>query len=187
MSELPTIDTPRLRLRPFTLQDAPRLQQICSDRDVASTTLALPHPYTLADAEGWIPKVAEEFSAGVAITLAITMRDVGLVVGNVTLRLNRENGTGSLGYLIGRRYWNRGYCTEAARALVAYGFSELGLRRVQAEHFATNPASGRVMQKLGMTQEGVLRKRFERFGQAEDAVVYGLLREEAPDLVCGVC
>jgi RimJ/RimL family protein N-acetyltransferase len=179
MHELPTIDTPRLRLRPFTPQDAPRLAHLCADPDVASTTLNLPHPYQLSDAQRWIPKHAEEFDSGVAMTLAVTMRDVELLVGNITLRLCRSHNSGELGYLVGRRYWGRGYCTEAARAVVAYAFAELGLERVEAQHFARNPASGRVMEKIGMTREGLLRQSLCRWGQREDAIIYGILKQDA--------
>ena len=185
MHELPTIDTPRLRLRPFTPDDAPRLRKLCADPDVASSTLHLPHPYQLSDAENWIHKHVAEFEAGQAMTLAITLRDVELLVGNVTLRMCRANASGELGYLIGRRYWGRGYCSEAARAVVAFGFGELGLQRIEAQHFARNPASGRVMEKIGMQREGVLRQSLCRWGQREDAVIYGLLKHEA--VPCAAC
>ncbi len=184
MPELPTIDTPRLRLRPFALDDAPALYRLCANPEVAATTLNLPQPYALADAENWIPKHAAEFDAGVAMTLAITMRDVGILVGNISLRICRAHARGDLGYLIGRPYWGRGYCTEAARAVAAFGFGELDLNRIEAQHFARNPASGRVMQKVGMRYEGTNRQSLRRFGQYEDAVIYGLLREEAVHLQC---
>lgn len=75
-------------------------------------------------------------------------------------------------------YWNQGYMTEAARTLVQYGFQELKLNRVEATHYKNNPASGRVMQKIGMQQEGVRRQQTLRFGQFEDCVVYGLLASD---------
>lgn len=83
-----------------------------------------------------------------------------------------------LGYWLGVPYWNRGYMTEAVQALVGYGFTELGLNKITASHFARNPASGRVMQKLGMTQEGLLRQDVRKNDDFEDLVLYGLLAEE---------
>jgi [ribosomal protein S5]-alanine N-acetyltransferase len=175
---LPTLDTPRLRLRPFTLDDAPALARICADRDVAKTTLTLPHPYQLSDATTWIPKHTANFEAGAAMTLAITMRDLGILVGNVGLTIHPDHHSAEMGYLIGKAYWGRGYCTEAAHAVLAYAFSALKLNRIYASHFATNPASGRVMQKIGMTYEGRRRQHYFRFGQFVDAVQYGILKDD---------
>src|SRR5437016_881122 len=116
MPNLPTLHTKRLTLRPYTMADAQELCDICDDPDLASTTLTLPNPYALSDAEQWIPKHAAEFEDGVAMTLAITLRATGEMVGNVGLRLCPQHARGELGYLIGKRYWGRGYCTEAVRA-----------------------------------------------------------------------
>jgi RimJ/RimL family protein N-acetyltransferase len=106
------------------------------------------------------------------------------MVGNVGLRLCPQHARGELGYLIGKRYWGRGYCTEAVRAALRYAFNELKLNRVFAEHFSRNPASGRVMQKTGMRYEGILRQHLRKLdGQFEDAVTYGILRAEAGELL----
>src|SRR2546423_14145638 len=148
MPQLPTLDTPRLRLRPFTLDDAPSLLQICSDREVAATTLTLPHPYELKHATEWIPKHAVEFDAGEAMTLATTLRggaSDGLLVGNISLRIHKAHQNAEMGYLVGKAYWGRGYCTEAARAAVGYGLAPPGPPRPLARHLARNPAAGRGM------------------------------------------
>ena len=83
-----------------------------------------------------------------------------------------------MGYWIGVPYWNKGYCSEAAKALIGYGFDELGLNRVFAEHMVRNPASGRVMEKAGMTYEGTLRQHVKKWDRYEDLKVYGILRTE---------
>jgi RimJ/RimL family protein N-acetyltransferase len=79
---------------------------------------------------------------------------------------------------MGVPFWNHGYCSEAARALVTYGFEQMGLHRIYAFHFARNPASGRVMQKAGMTCEGTLRQHVKKWERYEDLVAYGILRSE---------
>ncbi len=184
MPELPTLHTRRLILRPFAMADAPELRAMCDDPDLASTTLTLPNPYALSDAEQWIPKHAAEFENGVAMTLAITLRETGVMVGNVSLRLCPPHARAELGYLIRKRYWGHGYCTEALRAVVRHGFAELKLNRIFAEHFTRNPASGRVMQKTGMRHEGILRQHLRKLdGRFEDAVTYGILRAEAAELL----
>jgi RimJ/RimL family protein N-acetyltransferase len=83
-----------------------------------------------------------------------------------------------MGYWIGKPFWNNGYCTEAARAVVEYGFGPLGLERIYANYLARNPASGRVLHKLGMTEEGHLRRHRRKFGRYEDLIVCGLLKSE---------
>ena len=82
-----------------------------------------------------------------------------------------------LGYWIGKPYWGQGYCTEAARATLDFGFEQLGLNRIFAHHFARNPASGRVMQKIGMTREGRLRQHVKKWDAFEDLELYGILKD----------
>ena len=84
-----------------------------------------------------------------------------------------------MGYWMGVPYWNHGYCSEAARALVAHGFQQMGLHRIYAFHFVRNPASGRVMQKAGMTYEGTLRQHVKKWERYEDLTAYGILRSES--------
>lgn len=103
------------------------------------------------------------------------------------LILDSENNCAELGYWIGKPYWGRGYCTEAARAIVRYGFDDLHLHRIHSSHFASNPASGRVMQKIGMTREGCLRQHIRKWGQWEDVVLYGILRSQWQSRGMGNC
>jgi ribosomal-protein-alanine N-acetyltransferase len=77
-----------------------------------------------------------------------------------------------------KEHWNAGYATEAARAVVAFGFAQLGLNRVQAYHYSRNPASGRVLVKIGMSHEGHLRRHILKWGVFEDIDLYGILAEE---------
>ena len=146
--DLPVLETERLVLRPFALADATRVQQMCNDDAVASTVLNMPHPYPEGAAEKWIATHADCFRQGTEVTLAITLKPAGTVVGSIGLSVNKAHKRGELGYMVAREDWNHGYCTEAARALMEYGFTVLGLNRIQAMHFPRNPASGRVMQKL---------------------------------------
>ena len=172
------IETDRLTLRPYSLADAGRVQQMCNDWEIASTTLVLPHPYPDGAAEQWISTHAESFRQGAGAVLAITLKPDGSVIGTVPLSINKNHQRGELGYMVAKEHWNRGYCTEACRALMSYGFSTLGLDRIQAMHFPRNPASGRVMQKLGMTREGLLRQYVSNRGTHEDIIMYPILRHE---------
>ena len=175
---LPVLETERLVLRPYVLADAPAVQQMCDDRAIADTTLAIPHPYPDGAAEQWISTHGENFRQGTEVTLAITLKPDGQVVGSMALSVNKNHRRGELGYMVAKEHWNRGYCAEAARAMIDYGFGVLGLNRIQAMHFPRNAASGRVMQKLGMTKEGLLRQYVCNRESFEDVVLYSAVRPE---------
>lgn len=99
-------------------------------------------------------------------------------MGAVSLKLCLAHQRAELAYWLVMPYWNAGHMTEAARALVEYGFDKLHLNRIEAGHYRTNPASGRVMQKIGMQYEGTHRQHTLRFGQFEDRLVCGLLASD---------
>jgi RimJ/RimL family protein N-acetyltransferase len=118
------------------------------------------------------------FEAGEGCAFAIVLRDSGKLVGSVALSTSARFQRAELGYWIGKPYQNNGYATEASEAVLEYGFLSLNLNRIHASHMRRNPASGRVMEKLGMSREGCLRQHAERDGIFEDLEVYGLLRSE---------
>jgi ribosomal-protein-alanine N-acetyltransferase len=176
--EMPVLLTPRLQLRPFTLQDAAEVRRLAGAREVAATTLRIPHPYPEGAAEAWILTHAGSWERCEELNLAAVRREDGRLVGSVGLVLALSDQRAELGYWIGMPYWGRGYATEAARAVVGWAFRELGLERVHACHAAANPASGAVLRKLGMRPEGTQRRHFVKWGQADDLMLWGILREE---------
>jgi ribosomal-protein-alanine N-acetyltransferase len=175
--KLPTLQSDRLVLRPFLLSDATAVQRLAGNREVADTTLTIPHPYADGMAETWIASHEGAWTRHEMATLAITEPDAGLV-GAMSLRIELAQRRAELGYWIGAPFWGRGYATEAARAMIAYGFEKLSLQRVYAQHFTRNPASGRVLAKAGMLHEGTLRRHFFRWGVAEDVAIWGILSGE---------
>jgi RimJ/RimL family protein N-acetyltransferase len=168
------LETERLVLRAFRLDDAPEVQRLAGAREVAAGTLAIPHPYPDGAAEEWISGQAEEDGP----TFAIERKEDGALVGAIGLRFEREHDRAELGYWVGVPYWNRGYATEAGRAALRHGFETEGLNRIYAFHFTNNPASGRVLQKLGMTHEGRRRAHTLKRGEYLDNETYGILRSE---------
>ena len=144
-----TIETERLVLRPFRLEDAKRVQELAGDAAVAEMTDAIPHPYEDGVAEAWIAGHPAGREGGTDLALAVCRKDDEKPIGAVSLgSINGEHRRAVLGYWIGRPYWNQGFCTEATRAIVEYGFRALGLNRIQAYTFEPNPASGRVLAKI---------------------------------------
>ena len=176
---IPTFQTAQLFLRPFTLDDAPVVQRLAGAPEVASTTLNIPHPYESGMAEAWIESHEAAWDANERVTLAMTTEG-DEVVGAVTLHLNSKHRRAELGYWVGLPYWGRGYATEASEALLGFGFDVLGLNRIQAHHITRNPASGRVMQKLGMEFEGIIRQHVFARGKFEDVALYAILGSDRP-------
>ncbi|MFZ5828823.1 MAG: GNAT family N-acetyltransferase [Planctomycetota bacterium] len=176
MPEQPSITTARLVLRPLTLNDAADVQRLAGDFDIASTALLIPHPYEDGLAERWLRSLPEQWERGEAATFAITFRKGGELLGAIGLTVCKTHARAELGYWIGKPYWGQGYCTEAAAALVDFGFTHLTLNRVFAHHFVRNPASGRVLQKIGMRHEGCLKNHVLKWNVFEDIEVYGIVR-----------
>src|SRR2546430_1027878 len=152
--------------------------RMAGSTEVARTTLNLPHPYLPGMAEQWIGSHESAFEKLEHVTFAIALRETGALCGAIGLSLNERDRRGELGYWIGHDFWNCGYCTEAARAVLGFGFGELKLHRIHAAHFPHNAASGRVLEKIGMRREGVQRAHHRRFDEFYDRVNYGLLANE---------
>ena len=181
MQRQPTLQTERLVLRPFELVDGEDLRRLAGDRAIADTTLLIPHPYEVGMAEEWILAHPLRFEAGQQAIFAVVLRETGQLVGSLGLEIDSKFQRAELGYWIGKPYWGNGYCTEASRAILKYGFSTLNLHRIHAHHFKRNPASGRVLRKLGMKPEGCLREHVLKWEVFEDLELYGMLRFEWPE------
>jgi [ribosomal protein S5]-alanine N-acetyltransferase len=175
---IPTIETVRLILRPFTMADAADVQRLAGDHAIADTTLNIPYPYEDGMAEQWISKHADTFDKGRGLILAITTKRDGCLIGAISLMAIAQGHQAELGYWVGKPYWNQGYCTEAGHALLRFAFVELQLKRVHCSHLSRNPASGRVMHKLGMAHEGQRRQHVSKWDKLEDLELYGILRHE---------
>lgn len=170
------IDTPRLQLRSWRLGDVDDVLAYAQDPEWSRFLRTLPSPYLRADAERF---VARQLLLDRRVHPAWAIVLDGHGVGGINLRFSFEHRLAELGYSIARHLWNRGYVTEAARAVIdaAFGAHE-GLERVRAMADARNAGSQRVMEKVGMTREGVLRRNRVERGEAIDEAWYGVLREE---------
>ena len=174
MNPRPTLRTARLTLRPFGMSDAPAVQELAGAREIALNTLVIPHPYPEGAAQEWIGKHQADFDEDRIVHFAV---DDGQLTGAMGLVL-KGDGIAEIGYWIGVPFWGRGYATEATMEVIRYGFEERGLVRIFAMHYGRNPASGRVLQKAGMTYEGTLRRHLKKWDEYVDLVCYGTLREE---------
>jgi len=170
--------TVRLLLRSLEREDIPAIVRLAGVREIAVTTLRIPHPYAEDDARNYLAKAGEDFLAGRSVSFAISISPSRELCGAVGLHIAEAHKHAELGYWIGVPYWGRGYATEAASAAVAFGFETLHLNRIYAHHFAENTASGRVLEKIGMRHEGRSRQHIRKWDRFVDLENYGLLAEE---------
>ena len=111
--------------------------------------------------------------------LAVTLRETGQLIGNCGVRLDKPGSrVGDIGYEFSPDYWRQGYATEAANEIVRFGFEELGLHRIWSWCIAENNGSWRVMEKLGMQREGLLRENEYFKGRWWDTLMYAILEDE---------
>jgi len=179
MMEQPTLETRRLRLRPLQLADAPVIEATASGREIADTMISLPHPYPEGEASRYLTRLQSEHEAGYGAAFAIEDRSDGAFFGLVEVRaIEREHAQGELSFWIAPDAWGRGFMSEALQDVVHYAFAALGLNRLYAYHMTRNPSSGRVLEKNGFRQEGLLRQRVCKWGQFEDVALWALLRED---------
>ena len=174
--KFPIITTERLILLAPGSGFASGIAALAGEFEIADTTLRIPHPYTLQDAEAWIRQCRNLFRSGRAIQWLLCLHKDQTLIGAIGLSdIDRIHRHAELGYWIGKPWWNQGYATEACRALLHYTFEELRLHRVYAHHFTRNPASGKVLQKIGMTWEGKLKEHVIRWQRFEDLELFGII------------
>ncbi len=175
----PTLKTDRLLLRGLTAEDVPEIQLLASDREIADTTLSIPHPFEVEMAEQYVEGKISLFESGKGVCFAAILVGADVLVGVITLKnIDQAHKNAEVGYWIGKDYWNNGYATEAAVAVINHGFGELSLQRIYAHCLSRNPSSGKVLSKLGMTHEGRLRQHTLKGHEFEDIDLYGILRSE---------
>lgn len=183
----PILETSRLILRPLCQDDIINIFTLGGDVDVASTT-GLPHPYTEERAKEFVEKQARVYKDGECINFAICAKDkdsamdigseIGKLMGVIGLYLNLANKRSELGYWLGKPFWGKGITFESAKAVIKYGFKDLQLNRIYANHVTRNVASGRIMKKLGMRFEGTFHQHIFKWGTSEDSENYAILASE---------
>ena len=172
------VETERLIVRPVEEGDLQALMIVNGNDE---TTRFLPYASwrSLADARAWFERMSLMGARGESVQYVVTERTSALVIGTCLLfRYEQSSARAELGYVLGRGYWGRGFMREALVAVISCAFGPYGLRRLEAEVDPLNQASSRLLQGLGFTREGQLRKRWVDKGVAHDTVIYGLLNDE---------
>ncbi len=178
---MPTLETPRLRLRKLSMRDAQDIFDYSQDPQVARYVLWEAQT-SLSEARSYIRFMLRKYRLGEPASWGIEWKETGRIIGTIGFMwIQRDNAAAEVGYSLSRAYWNRGIMTEALRALLRYGFRSMNLNRIEAQHETENPASGAVMRKCGMQREGTLRQRLLNKGRFVDVELYAILRRDFRD------
>jgi RimJ/RimL family protein N-acetyltransferase len=156
--------TERLLLRPGWAEDAPALHTTIADEAIVRNLASAPWPYALGDAEAFLATERDPSTSSMLIFRRTA--DAPELVGGIGFG-RRPSGAIELGYWVARSHWGKGYATEAGRAVVAMARQSLGMRRLTAGHFLDNPASGRVLEKIGFKPTGIIAPRFSAARRAD--------------------
>jgi ribosomal-protein-alanine N-acetyltransferase len=177
-NNFPALSTERLTLRTFELSDADEVQRMAGSQKIAETTTNIPHPYLDGMAEEWISKHQEWFEKNISVDFAIEIKESKKLIGNISLMLDSTKHKAEIGYWIDEEFWNKGFCTEALKAVIKYAFTARSINKITSRHLVTNPASGKVMVKSGLAQEGYLKQDVYKNGHYFDTLVYGLVKTD---------
>lgn len=182
----PTLETPRLILRPLQQDDDTAVFLYASNPNLTRYTLFETHR-TIDESRWFVNEYAQSrYAAKEPEPLGILIKDdpLGMIVGSVgAFWVSQPHGVMEMGYTLSEPHWGRGYIVEAAQALMRFVFDDYAIQRLQARVIVGNAASERVVQKLGFTREGVLRSFILRRGSWWDLAIWSLLRGEFDRMV----
>jgi RimJ/RimL family protein N-acetyltransferase len=169
--------TNRLLLREFAPADAAAVHLYASDPQVTSHMIWGPN--TVEDTDAFLSRAVDTQlqQPRTVFELAVVVKATDELIGAVSLHAT-ETGQAELGYCLNRQYWRQGFASEAASAMVAFGFGELGLHRICAKCRPDNIGSAKVLQHIGMTREGHMREHMWYKGEWHDSLLYSILRRE---------
>ena len=174
-----TLETDRLILRRFTLNDAEDMYRNWASDPEVTKFLTWPTHQSVEVSKAVISQWLPLYEDGGHFSWAIELKEIRQAIGSIAVvKLMEDIGAANVGYCMGRAYWGRGIMPEALKAVMAYLFDTAGLNRVAAYHDSRNPKSGRVMAKAGMQWEGVLRQADRNNQGVCDMVWYAALRSE---------
>lgn len=157
-------------------EDLPLVTQYLQDKVFSELTSNIPYPYRKEDAEFWFKISKEAFEKRKGFTFAIRDKNEQMI-GAIGLH-DEGSDKAEMGYWLAKPFWNKGYVTEAAKSVVDFGFKELGFNKIYATYFPHNPASGKIMQKIGMEEEAILKKHLKKDGKYYDIPMYSVFRDQ---------
>jgi ribosomal-protein-alanine N-acetyltransferase len=174
---IPVFETERLILRPFRAEDAADVFEYSGDPENTRFMLWETNR-TIEDVRAFLAAEIAKYADGGNYDYAFVLKSENKLIGTggAAVYDGYFARTAELGYILNKRYWGRGLAAEAMRPLCEFLFNERDIRRIQAKHFVENPASGKVMRKLGMEHEGTLRDYLWARGAFRTVEMYAMLQ-----------
>ena len=178
---LPTIETERFILRPIQETDAKDMFEYAGDDENLQFVWFPKHLNVMASQQAIVERFLTRPESGIPEAYCIVIKPEMKMIGTVDVHTVRFGDVGEIGYIINKRYWNKGLVSEAVQILISIMFHHSGFQRVEIQHSSRNIASQRVIEKAGFILEGIYRKRkFEPdFDQRVDYKFYGLNLDDA--------
>ncbi len=175
MKNFPILETDRLILSEITSYDIPTIVEYLQEKVISENTSTIPYPYTEEHAKFWVNLCKDAFENEQAYSFAIRNKNNSFL-GAIGIH-NRENNKAEIGYWVGLPNWNKGYATEALKSILNFGISNLGLDEIYGDVYPHNPASGIVLEKAGMTKQGILKDHVKKGEDSFDLIRYSILKE----------
>ena len=178
LAHLPTIETERLLLRKITLSDASDMFEYASNPEVSQYTMWSTHT-SIEDTKYFLQSLTKMYKRRELVDWGIVHKAEKKFIGTCGfVEWSMTHSRAEIGYALSRRYWGEGYMSEAVNAVIEFGFREMSLNRIMARCEVNNIASARVMEKVGMQMEGILRQHLFVKDRYWDLKIYSILREE---------
>lgn len=173
------IETGRLNLRPFAMEDAEAMYRNWASDPEVTKFLSWPAYQSVDTAYEILDIWTKQYSDNTFYQWAVELKEIGEVIGSISVvNLDDRVDMVEIGFCIGKAYWGRGIMTEAFQAVIDFLFGEVGVQRIEAGHDPNNPASGAVQRKCGLKYEGTLRRSIRSNQGITDKVVLSILKEE---------
>ena len=173
------METPRLILRKFTMDDAQAMYENWASDPEVTMFLTWPTHGSVEVTENVLKSWVDGYAQDDFYQWAIVPHDVGAPIGAIGVNFCDDAlALTHIGYAIGQPFWNRGYTSEALNAVIGYLFDTVGMNRIESQHDPENPASGSVMRKCGMRYEGTRRQADRSNRGIVDACMYAILRRD---------
>ncbi len=177
-SDLPTLETERVLLRKFTIDDANDMFEYSSVPDVSDFVPWEPHK-TIEDSYGFINYILKQYEDSKLAPWAIVLKENQKVIGTIDfVAWFPQHHRAEIGFILSKEYWGKGLILEAATKVIEFGFDKMSLNKINAPCMVENVQSARVLQKLGMTLEGVMKDEYFIKGKFRDMAVYSILKKE---------
>lgn len=171
----PTLETNRLLLRKLTLEDAGDIFEYASDDETTKYMTWNTHS-SIEDAKGYINFTLGRYEKDETGEWGIVLKESGKLIGALGFPwCDMKNKRAEIGYVLSKKHWGMGIMPEAVRRIIKFAFEEMGLNRIECCHFMPNEKSGRVMQKAGMSYEGIARERFYAKDRYWDVKQYAII------------